>query len=347
MVLTIAAAVFVFGLLVLVHELGHFVTAKLTGMRVDEFAIGFGPQLLAVKRGETVYSLRAVPLGGFNNIAGMDPEAEDDAGERGYARKSVWARMLVILAGSAMNFLLPVFLYWGVFFFSGVATPSTEPVLGMVLPDRPAAQAGLLAGDRVLSVDGAPVGSWQEFASAVQQGGEGTSHALVISRDGEEQELSVSPAYDKTSERAMIGVMSSATMEHPGAVRSAQLAVQKTGSVIYMMVYELYKIILKLSGAELAGPIGVAQMAGQVAQMGFVPLLNFTAFLSLNLAIINLLPIPALDGGHFVGLCVEAVIGRPMGPRFTYYAQRVGIALLLLLMVFATKNDVVRVFLGG
>ena len=296
MVLTIAAAVFVFGLLVLVHELGHFVTAKLTGMRVDEFAIGFGPQLLAVKRGETVYSLRAVPLGGFNNIAGMDPEAEDDAGERGYARKSVWARMLVILAGSAMNFLLPVFLYWGVFFFSGVATPSTEPVLGMVLPDRPAAQAGLLAGDRVLSVDGAPVGSWQEFASAVQQGGEGTSHALVISREGEEQELSVSPAYDKTSERAMIGV---------------------------------------------------AQMAGQVAQMGFVPLLNFTAFLSLNLAIINLLPIPALDGGHFVGLCVEAVIGRPMGPRFTYYAQRVGIALLVLLMVFATKNDIVRVFLGG
>lgn len=255
--------------------------------------------------------------------------------------------MFVILAGSAMNFLLPVFLYWGVFFFSGVATPSTEPVLGMVLPDRPAAQAGLLAGDRVLSVDGAPVGSWQEFASAVQQGGEGTSHALVISRGGEEQELSVSPAYDKTSERAMIGVMSSATMEHPGAVRSAQLAVQKTGSVISMMVYELYKIILKFSGAELAGPIGVAQMAGQVAQMGFVPLLNFTAFLSLNLAIINLLPIPALDGGHFVGLCVEAVIGRPMGPRFTYYAQRVGIALLVLLMVFATKNDVVRVFLGG
>ena len=146
MVLTIAAAVFVFGLLVLVHELGHFVTAKLTGMRVDEFAIGFGPQLLAVKRGETVYSLRAVPLGGFNNIAGMDPEAEDDAGERGYARKSVWARMLVILAGSAMNFLLPVFLYWGVFFFSGVATPSTEPVLGMVLPDRPAAQAGVRVG---------------------------------------------------------------------------------------------------------------------------------------------------------------------------------------------------------
>ena len=123
--------------------------------------------------------------------------------------------------------------------------------------------------------------------------------------------------------------------------------VQKTGSIIYMMLYELYKIILKLSGADLAGPIGVAQMAGEVAEMGIVPLLNFTAFLSLNLGIINLFPIPALDGGHFAGLCIEAVMGRPVSPKMTYYAQRVGIALLLLLMIFATKNDIVRVFFGG
>ena len=347
MVLTIAAAVFVFGLLVLVHELGHFVTAKLTGMRVDEFAIGFGPQLIAVKYGETVYSLRAVPLGGFNNIAGMDPEAEDDAGERGYARKSVGARMFVILAGSAMNLILPIFLYWGVFFFSGVAVPNPEPVLGTVLAGKPAAEAGLREGDRVLSIDGAPIGSWQEFTMALQQGGEDTSRTLVISRDGEEQQVSVTPAYDKTTKRSMVGVMNAATMQHPGFAESASLAVQKTGAILSLMVQELYKIILKLSGEALAGPIGVAQMAGEVAQMGFVPLLNFTAFLSLNLGIINLLPIPALDGGHFVGLCVEAVIGRPMGPRFTYYAQRVGIALLVLLMVFATKNDIVRVFLGG
>lgn len=347
MVLTIAAAVFVFGLLVLVHELGHFLTAKLTGMRVDEFAIGFGPQLLAVKYGETVYSLRAVPLGGFNNIAGMDPETVEDAGDRAYLRKSVGARMVVILAGSAMNLVLPIFLYWGVFFFSGVAQPNPEPVFGTVIAGKPAAEAGLREGDRVLAVDGEPIASWQEFIEALQQGAEGEQRTLVIDRGGEEQEVSVLPAYDKTAQRSMIGVMNAAIMEHPGLIASGSLAVQKTGAVISMMVQELYKLILKLSGEELAGPIGVAQMAGEVAQMGFVPLLNFTAFLSLNLGIINLLPIPALDGGHFAGLCVEAVIGRPMGPRFTYYAQRVGIALLVLLMVFATKNDIVRVFLGG
>ena len=131
MILTIAAAIFVFGLLVLVHELGHFMTAKLTGMRVDEFAIGFGPKVFSVQKGETAYSIRAIPLGGFNDIAGMDPE-DNDAGSRGYCEKPVLSRMIVILAGSFMNFLLPVFLFFGIFFFAGVGTPSPEPVLGTI-----------------------------------------------------------------------------------------------------------------------------------------------------------------------------------------------------------------------
>ena len=346
MFLTILAAIFVFGLLVLVHELGHFATAKLTGMRVDEFAIGFGPRLVSIKKGETVYSLRAVPLGGFNDIAGMEP-ADNDAGERGYCRKSIPARMFVILAGSVMNFLLPIVLFFGIFFFAGVGTPSTEPVLGSVIADKPAAEAGLREGDRVLAIDGTPVSSWQELTTGLRAGGEGEALTLTIERGGEQLEKQVTPEYDKTSQRPMIGVMSSMTVTHPGLIESAKLSVTQTGKILYAMCYELYKIILKLSGADLAGPIGVAQMAGQVAEMGFVPLLNFTAFLSLNLGIVNLLPIPALDGGHFFGLCVEAIMGRPLGERATYYVQRVGIALILLLMVFATKNDIVRLFLGG
>ena len=327
MILTIAAAIFVFGLLVLVHELGHFMTAKLTGMRVDEFAIGFGPKVFSVQKGETAYSIRAIPLGGFNDIAGMDPE-DNDAGDRGYCEKPVLSRMIVILAGSFMNFLLPVFLFFGIFFFAG----------------------GIQQGDRVLAVNGAQIASWKEFTETLAADAEAepdTPITLTLERGGETLERSVTPTYDKQANRAMIGVMSSVDLRYPGVIESAQLAVQKTGSIIYMMLYELYKIILKLSGADLAGPIGVAQMAGEVAEMGIVPLLNFTAFLSLNLGIINLFPIPALDGGHFAGLCIEAVMGRPVSPKMTYYAQRVGIALLLLLMIFATKNDIVRVFFGG
>jgi len=127
MILTVAAAIFVFGLLVLVHEFGHFITAKMTGMRVDEFAIGFGPKIYSRKYGETEYSLRAIPLGGFNDIAGMDPE-DNDAGDRGYCRKPIPSRMLVILAGAGMNFILPIVLFFGIFAFNGISSPNPEPV---------------------------------------------------------------------------------------------------------------------------------------------------------------------------------------------------------------------------
>ncbi|MFV0637204.1 RIP metalloprotease RseP [Mitsuokella sp. WILCCON 0060] len=345
MVLTIAAAIFVFGLLVLVHELGHFVTAKMTGMRVDEFAIGFGPKLVSFQHGETVYSIRAIPLGGFNDIAGMDPE-NNDAGSRGYCEKPVGSRMIVILAGSIMNFILPLILFFGIFFFAGVSTPNPEPILGTVLAGKPAAEAGLQNGDRVLAIDGQPISSWSEFVDGVKDN-TGNPVDLTIQRGEATFDAEVTPTYDSSTKRAMVGVMGSVNTRYPGLVESASLAVQKTGAILYMMVDALYKIILELSGAELAGPIGVAQMAGEVAQMGFVPLLNFAAFLSLNLGIVNLFPIPALDGGHFLTLCVEAVRGKPLSPAALRYTQNVGIVLLLLLMILATKNDIVRVLFGG
>ena len=346
MVLTIAAAIFVFGLLVLVHELGHFATAKLTGMRVDEFAIGFGPKLVSVKKGETVYSIRAVPLGGFNDIAGMDP-SQNDAGDRGYCEKPVYKRMIVILAGSFMNFVLPVFLFFGIFFFAGVGTPNPEPILGQVMADKPAAQAGLQNGDRVIAVDGHPISSWKEFVTETSKLDAGKPAAFTVQRGEETVTAQVTPTYDQNGKRSVIGVMSDVKMTYPGLFESMGMAVQRTGQIIYAMIDALYKILLELSGADLAGPIGVAQMAGQVAQLGIVPLLNFTAFLSLNLGIINLFPIPALDGGHFAGLCVEAVRGKPMGEKAMYYLQITGITLLGLLMLLATKNDIVRVFMGG
>ena len=345
MVLTIAAAIFVFVLLVLVHELGHFITAKLTGMRVDEFAIGFGPKLISHRWGETEYSLRVIPLGGFNDIAGMNP-ADNDAGERGYCAKPVLSRMIVILAGSTMNFILPVILFFGIFFFAGVSTPNPDPVFGTVMEGKPAAEAGLQAGDRVLSLNGQSISKWTEFVDVIKDN-TGTPVELVVQRGEQQFSATMTPVYDDKAKKVMVGVMSSVDTRMPGLLESLQLAVQKTGAILVMMLDALYKILLELSGSELAGPIGVAQMAGEVAQMGFVPLLNFAAFLSLNLGIVNLLPVPALDGGHFAGLCVEAVRGKPMGPKALEYTQKIGIVLLILLMILATKNDIVRIFTGG
>lgn len=344
MVLTLLAAVFVFGLLVIVHELGHFITAKLTGMRVDEFAIGFGPKIVGFRRGETDYTIRAIPLGGFNDIAGMNP-ADNDAGERGYCQRPILARMVVILAGAVMNFILPIVLFFGIFTFAGVNTPNPEPVLGQVIEDKPAYNAGLRDGDKILTIDGETINSWQELVGAIEN--KNRPLAITAMRGDELITAEVEPTFDAKSNRSVIGVISAVTTTYPSVLECLKLAVVSTGKIIYMMLDALYKIILELSGSELAGPIGVAQMAGEVAQRGIVPLLNFTAFLSLNLGIVNLLPVPALDGGHFVGLVVEAVRGKPMSPKALEYTQRIGIVLLLLLMVLATKNDIVRVFTGG
>ena len=315
----------------------------MTGMRVDEFAIGFGPKLISTRRGETVYSIRIVPLGGFNDIAGMDP-LNNEAGSRGYCEKPVLSRMIVILAGSAMNFVLPVILFFGIFFFSGVDTPSTEPVIGKIIEGKAAETAGLKAGDKILSVDGTPVDSWIAFTETLKDIKENQTLNIAYERAGQVAEVDLEPTYDQESKRVLVGVQSKIEHKEVGLLEAVKLAFQRTFEIIAMMLGALVEIFSSPSQADLAGPIGIAQMAGKVAQTGFVALLNFAALLSLNLGIINLLPVPALDGGHFVTLALEAVRGKPLSPKAVMYAQRFGVALLLILMLFATKNDIVRVF---
>lgn len=341
---TLIATIFVFGLLVLFHELGHFMTAKSVGMRVDEFAIGFGPKLISVKRGETLYSLRAIPLGGYNKIAGMDPDEEKD--ERSYSAKPIWARMVVILAGSAMNFVLPVLIFCGIFVMSGISTPSPAPILGEVMAHKAAAQAGLMSGDKILAINDKKIAAWQDVVETVQVSG-GKVLKVQYERAGEVKLASLIPEYDETAKRALIGVVSSVDTYRPGFIESIGLAFKNTWFIMTKMIEGLGQMFTGRVAAELAGPLGVAQMAGEVAQMGFVPLLQFAAFLSINLGIINLLPVPALDGGHFVTLVFEAVRGKPMGPKSTQYAQMVGFMLLMGLMLFATFKDIIRLNLFG
>ena len=345
MAITILASVFVFGLLVLFHEFGHFVMAKATGMRVDEFAIGFGPKIFGKKVGETEYSIRCVPLGGFNDIAGMDP-AENDAGERGYSARPVWQRMAVILAGPVMNFLLPVAIFFLIFMVAGVSTPSSRPELGEVMPDQPAAMAGLMKGDRIESIDGMPVESWDDIVRIVR-GSDGHPMKISYRRNGDALKATVIPVHDKQENRMMIGVMGAVDTRRPGVIEAAGTALWKTGYVIYRMVGGLAEIFTGNAAADLAGPIGVVQMTGTVAKLGFVALMNFAALLSLNLGVINLLPVPALDGGHFVTLVLEAVRGKPLGEKTLHYTQMAGITVIVLLMLFATKNDITRIFFGG
>ena len=345
MILTIAAAVFVFGLLVLVHEFGHFITAKMTGMRVDEFAIGFGPKIISRKHGETVYSLRAIPLGGFNDIAGMDPQ-NNTAGERGFCAKPVLSRMVVILAGATFNFILPIILFFVIYATLGAAKPADEPIIGGIIQDMPAEQAGLKEGDKILSVDGQTVTTWKDFTDKIKGVDAGQDVLIKYRRGSESYEVVLSPKFNEQEKRVLVGVQSSIVYEEKNLIESLTLAVDHTKEITVYMIQAIVRLFEEPEQTEnLAGPIGIIQMSGQVAERGFIPLLNFAALLSINLGIINLLPVPVLDGGHFVNLFIEAVRGKPLGAKAVAYTQRVGIALLLMLMLFATKNDLVRVFL--
>lgn len=336
---TILAAIVLFGVLITVHELGHFLAAKGTGMLVTEFSIGFGPKLIQKKVGETLYSLRLCPLGGYNRIAGMEPG--EAVTPRGFNGRPLWARMLVILAGPFMNFLLPFLLFFGIFAVSGLTLPVNKPVVGSLMEGYPGAAAGLQAGDRLVSINGRKLEKWNDINSLVQENGPKPGK-VVIRRDGREMTLTLQPRFDGESKRFLIGVRP--PLEHRQlslweSLKTAGLAVGKT---TVAMVDGLRKMITGEVRADIAGPIGVAHMAGDVAAQGAVPYLEFMAFLSLNLAVLNLVPIPALDGGQFLVLVVEGLLGHALAPKAKEIIQMIGVACIVALTIFATMHDLLQ-----
>ena len=336
---TIIATIFVFGLLVLVHELGHFITAKLTGMRVTEFAIGFGPKLLWKKSGETEYSVRAIPLGGYNKIDGMDPEEIQD--ERGFSRKPVWARALVIAAGSVMNFVLPVLLFTIVFLANGIETVSDKPMIGALIPGKPAIQSGLSVGDRIVRVNGAPVGNWREVVETIRVAKDSLTLELVTAA-GNPRTVTMIPEIDTKSGRALIGIVPVIDKQQLGFGEAFSRSLTQTFAIAGKMLTGLVQMFTGKAEADIAGRIGVMKLTGEMAQLGLVPLLQFAGFLSINLGLINLLPVPLLDGGHLITLLVEAIRRKPLSAKQIHYTQMVGIALLGTLMLFATLKDLIR-----
>lgn len=339
MLITILGAVFVFGVIVMIHELGHFLTAKACGMRVDEFAIGIGPNVIQKQKGETLYSIRLLPLGGFNKIAGMDPSEE--VGERGFNNKPVWQRFIVIAAGATFNFLLAIVIYFCIFAFHGTTVPSHEPVIGDTFAGNPAAEAGIQQGDRILTINGQSIQEWKDISQSLQGH---SNHVVSVTLDRKGEIISTTVIPRESGDRAVIGINPVMDVKQYGIGESAVYAVTHTGSTIMEMLQGLWNIVTGHSKGDVAGPIGVAQMAGQVAQHGFISLLLFTALLSLNLGVINLLPIPVLDGGHLVLLILEGITGRKLPEKALQYIQMTGVGLLLLVFVYSTFQDILRLF---
>ncbi len=338
------AIVLVFGGLIFVHELGHFLVAKRVGVLVTEFAIGFGPRVAAIRRGETVYALRLLPLGGFVRLAGMYPPR--DASEvpppgRGFNDKTVAQRMAIASAGPAMNVALAAALLALILAVLGVRLP--VPVVDAVEPGRPAAEAGLRPGDAIVAIDGQPVRSWLDVQRAIAAS-PGRPLTLTLRREGREVTVAATP--EEVEGRGFLGVRPRVELRRLPLWAAALEGVRWTGHIVKLTVEGLAAAVRGEGGADILGPVGIGQQIGEASRQGWTTLLFLAAVLSVNLGLLNLLPFPALDGSRLVFLLVEAVRGRPVDPERENWIHAVGFALLMLLLLVVTYRDLLRLQQG-
>jgi regulator of sigma E protease len=342
-----------FCLLILFHELGHFLVAKYLGIGVERFSIGFGPKITGFRRGETEYMLSAIPLGGYVKLIGDDPRGTDGDHPRAFLNKPIGHRIAVVAAGPLANFALAIAIFAGVHWV-GVPTPqiSELPEVGEVVADSPAQQVGLQKGDRILMVDGQPVSKWEDLVQTIHRH-INTPLQLRVQRGAETFDVTVTPKPGKVIkdleevEVGLIGVaphMDITVMRYSPPV-ALWKGVEKTWELSALTVVSLVKMVQgKISPKHLAGPVGIFQMAGQQAKVGLLPLVSLMAVLSISLGILNLFPIPVLDGGHILFFAVEGLWGQPISPRKQEIATQVGLFLLVALMLTAFYNDLLRIF---
>lgn len=350
---SIVAFVVVLGILIFFHELGHFLVARLFGVGVEKFSLGFGPRIFGKKIGITDYRISAIPLGGYVKMVGEDPSAAVDPEDVSisFTHKHVFKRMLIVAAGPFFNVLLAVLVFFGIFLVSG--TFILQPTIGEVQADTPAARGGLKAGDRVVAIDGTAVQSWDEMARLIMDSGGGQMR-FAVQRNGQLLEVAMTPIaresrniFGEKIDRYIIGVASAGDVQqkHLNPLQAGVESIRQTYDVFKLTVVSIVKLIQgSLSTKTLGGPIMIAELAGQQAREGVLNLVFFIALLSINLAIINLLPIPVLDGGHLLFFTIEAVTGKPVNKRMREIAQQIGILILLMLMIFVFYNDISRIF---
>lgn len=445
---SVVAFIIVIGILIVIHELGHFVVARLCGVGVERFSIGFGPVLWRYRGKETEYCLSAIPMGGYVKMMGDDENPlEGGAGPavdpaKAFHSKSILARFLIVFAGPGMNFVLAAVIFALVFMVIG--RPALPPVIGRVAPDGAAAKVGLATGDKIVALDGRPMKYWEDVLRAVQEGkgraieltvtgaagGErkmtvtparvkekdlfgderevwdigldpfvapsigavvagfpaaqagiqagdtvveiegkpvlswtdlaeaikrraGQPTRLVVQRGSERVALTVTPRPDKDRgpdgqeiEVGRIGInpAPAAIYVRENPIIALRDGVQKTVEITVLTAKGLWKIVVgQLARSNIGGPIQIAQAAGEQARQGLPSLAIFTAVISVNLALLNLLPVPMLDGGHLLFFVCEAILGRPLSLRKREVAQQVGFVLLMMLMVYAVYNDLVRI----
>ena len=426
---SLLAFLFVLGVLVFVHELGHFLVARYHGVRCLTFSIGFGPKLIQTKRGDTVYCVSAIPLGGYVKMAGENAEDEREGKDDEFLSKSKWQRFQILLAGPAMNFILAV-VVMTVVLYQGAQVPvyqDQHPVVGSVTADSPAASAGVRPGDRIMSVAGSEVDTWEDLFYAVLLLRADREIDVVLRRDGEMRSIAITPSGQTDDNVADLGVVPSISPQvvslqsnsaaqdagilvgdiidgidgqavdqeslvetindnpnvpltlqirrnsapqdivvtpnlvdgvgligvfldaemrtiDPGPFEAFTLSLEQNYEWSGLIFQSLRGLLTRDTPAsQLVGPVGIAQMSGTAAEIGWINLFGLMSMISLNLGILNLLPIPILDGGHIAIMALEGVSRRDFSVQLKEKMLLVGFALLMTLMVTVIYNDLTRV----
>ncbi|RPH50622.1 MAG: RIP metalloprotease RseP [Desulfobacteraceae bacterium] len=349
----IFAFVIVLGILVFFHEFGHFIMARLFGVGVEKFSLGFGPRLFGKKAGITDYRVSAIPLGGYVKMVGEEPDSEVAPEDIpvSFTHKHVFKRIVIVAAGPFFNLVLAVIIFFVIFLISG--TFILKPAVGTVEPDSPAAKAGLVKGDLIESIDGKPIKSWEEMAEIIS-GSNGKLLSVAVIREGSALKIDILPElktvkniFGEDIKRYAMGIGSAGDFytKELNPFQALFESIRQTYKITHLTVLSIVKLIQgSLSAKTLGGPIMIAEMAGQQAREGIANLAFFIALLSINLAVLNFLPIPVLDGGHLLFFFIEAVIGKPVNTKMREIAQQVGIFVLVALMIYVFYNDITRIF---
>ncbi|MBC8018295.1 MAG: RIP metalloprotease RseP [Verrucomicrobia bacterium] len=377
-------ALIVLGILIFVHEFGHFIVAKLFNVKVEKFSLGFGPKLFGKQIGETEYLISAFPLGGYVKMFGeggvieggeehhqasedaVGDTRDEESGElteapreltvaekaRSFAHKPPLARIAIVMAGPVFN-LVFAWLIFIVLCMMGVPTVTAR--IGEAIKDKPAAQAGVLKNDVVTGINGKNISQWDEIAGQIAAG-KGQPIVLTVKRDGRDMQFTITPEprisknlFGESIKGHAIGIAAAGEIvtEKSNPLQAVVKGSVQTWKVIDLTIMSLVKMIQRVVPMDsVGGPIMIAKMAGETAQMGASSFLAFMALLSINLGILNLLPVPVLDGGHLFFFFCELIIGRPVSQKVREYAQQVGLFLLLGLMALAFYNDIIRYFVG-
>ncbi|QAT43135.1 RIP metalloprotease RseP [Aminipila luticellarii] len=333
--MTIIYALIMFCILVLVHEGGHFIAAKSVGVKVNEFSIGMGPLLFKKVKGDTQYSIRLFPIGGFCAMEGEDDESDD---EHSFGKQPTWAKAIVMAAGSFMNVVLAIVILACIVFYIGIPTTTVDGFSDV----SPAKEAGLLAGDRIVSVQQHEIKDWTDITDVISAE-KGENVTIGVERGGQDVSFTVDLVKEEGTGRKIVGIL-------PEVSRNPFTALAKGAESTWVMTVKMVEVIGQLvtgqvSTKELTGPIGITVAVSDSVRYGFIYVANLAALISLNLAIVNMLPFPALDGGRLVFLIIRKVTGKAITDDVEAKVHFVGIMLLFALMIYVTWQDIGRFIL--